>query len=156
MLVVQQEIHMHVVFRYCQIPQRYPQGWVFWICSSSFPFSLLQDDEEMLVTSRNNSYGRNTYLPTWSLLSFALLKALLLTLATSVSVTLLSRGASNLCTGLWWGRPQQRCTAGTFLLEWRRECRFLTLYMTLGVSCVTCGVVVYMTGIVSFLKMTQD
>lgn len=53
----------------------------------------------MLVTSRNNSYGRNTYLPTWSLLSFALLKALLLTLATSVSVTLLSRGASNLCTG---------------------------------------------------------
>lgn len=101
----------------------------------------------MLVTSRNNIYGRNTYLPTWNLLSFALLKALLLALATSVSVTLLSRGASNLCTGVWCGRPQQRCTAGTFLLEWRRECQFLTLYMTLGVSCVTCGMVVYMTGI---------
>ena len=101
----------------------------------------------MLVTSRKNIYGRNIYLPMWSLLSFALLKALLLTLAISVCVTLLRRGASNLCTGVRCGRPQQCCTAGTFLPGWRRGCQFLTLYMTLGVGCVTCGVVVYMTGI---------
>ena len=64
------------IFRYCS-PLESSSGWVFWISTSSFSFPslflfLLWHDDKMPGTPERRTYGRNTCLPVWNLLSFAL------------------------------------------------------------------------------------
>lgn len=113
------------------------ETFVFFFLFLSFSFFAM-----MIATSWKNIYSRNTYL---LFTIFCLAKNFCLILAPVLSVTLVSIAGRTFVLGLVGLRS-------TVLLgcPYLYGCQFLILNITLGMNGLTCGMVIYVGGSLSF------